>query len=448
MTRTAPLVHTRRFLGGVAIAMMLAATLAAGPFEAQAHAKPADTATGSKADLSDVHAFGTQTLSAESVRNDTRRAAVARARALQDQAAAARIALAAAPAVKVPVQDSRLPADQTTLIRRQRITGHLSPSSVVASPAGLVTVQNMMYTHTISVFTPDGKLKGTVDDSVDLSLFGIDGHPGVSRGAPVEAAFTHDGKHVYISNYSMYGRNFGPEGKDVCSPATAGDKSFLYRMDTTTLKIDQVIPVGAVPKYVAVSPDDSRVLVTNWCSRTVSVVNVRTTALVATIPVGGAYPRGISISPDSKTAYIAVSGANRIVKVDLASQRVSAFAQTGKGPRQVLVSPDGSYLYVTNSASSTVSKVVAATGAVLKTVNTGDEPRSMAISDDGLALYIAGYKSSAVSKLRTADLKQIDRTATDLHPIAVTYEPTTGSVWVACYGGSIIVYDDSKAARP
>ena len=68
----------------------------------------------------------------------------------------------------------------------------------------------------------------------------------------------------------------------------------------------------------------------------------------------------------------------------------------------------------------------------------------MAISSDGLAVYVVNYKSSTVSKLRTSDLRQIAETATDPHPIGVAYEPTTGSVWVACYGGSIIVFDDSK----
>jgi len=336
------------------------------------------------------------------------------------------------------------PADQTAFVRRERITGNLSPKSVVASPTGLVTAQNMMYTHTISVFTPDGKLKDTVDDSVDLSLFGIDGHPGTSRGAPVEAAFTHDGRHVYVSNYSMYGKNFGPEGLDTCNPASAPDKSFLYRIDTTTLKIDQVIPVGAVPKYVAVTPDDSTVLVTNWCSWTMSVVDVKTATLVATIPIGGAYPRGIAISPDSKTAFVAVMGSQRIAKVDLASKKVSTFAHTGDGPRHIVISPDGRYLYVTNNSSGTVSKVDANNGQVLKTVSTGRQPRSMAISGDGLAVYVVNYESSTVSKLRTSDLRQIAKTATDYHPIGIAYEPTTGSVWVACYGGSIMVFDDNK----
>jgi YVTN family beta-propeller protein len=447
MTRTVPYVHTRRFLGGIAIVMMLTATLATQPFQAQAqdNAKAAYPNTGENADASTVEALATETLGTDDLRAEALRAEVSRAKALRAEASTA-ASNRALPKTSDAVRVDLLPADQTALVRRKRITGQLSPKSVVASPSGLVTAQNMMYTHTMSVFTPDGKLKATIDDSVDLSRFGIDGHPGMSKGAPVEAAFTHDGKHVYVSNYSMYGKNFGPEGKDVCSPATAGDKSFLYRIDTKTFKIDQVIPVGAVPKYVAVTPDDSTVLVTNWCSWTVSVVNVKTASLVATIPIGGAYPRGIAISPDSKTAFIAVMGAQRIVKVDLASERVSTFAHTGNGPRHILISPDGAYLYVTNNSSGTVSKVDAATGKVLKTVATGDEPRSMAISGDGLAIYVVNYTSSTVSKLRTSDLGQIAKTATDSHPIGIAYEPTTGSVWVACYGGSIIVYDDSKRA--
>jgi len=390
MIRSAPFARRRRILGGLAILVVMTAALAVRSSEGEDTMKPAGTSSSPTAQ------------------------------------------------VHLP------PADQTAFVRRERITGNLSPKSVVASPTGLVTAQNMMYTHTISVFTPDGKLKDTVDDSVDLSRFGIDGHPGISRGAPVEAAFTHDGRYVYVSNYSMYGKSFGPEGLDTCSPASALDKSFLYRIDTRTLKIDQVIPVGAVPKYVAVTPDDSTVLVTNWCSWTVSVIDVKTARLVATIPIGGAYPRGIAITPDSKTAFVALMGSRRIAKVDLASKEVSTFAHTGNGPRHIVISPDGKYLYVTNNSSGTVSKVDAVDGQVLTTVSTGRQPRSMAISSDGLAVYVVNYESSTVSKLRTSDLKQIAKTDTDYHPIGVAYEPTTGSVWVACYGGSIMVFDDSK----
>ena len=70
----------------------------------------------------------------------------------------------------------------------------------------------------------------------------------------------------------------------------------------------------------------------------------------------------------------------------------------------------------------------------------------MAISADGRAVYVVNYESSTVSKLRASDLGRLGEVATDQHPIGITYEPTTGSVWVACYGGSILVFDDTATA--
>lgn len=340
---------------------------------------------------------------------------------------------------------ARPAADTTALVRRERISGHISPKSVVASPTGLVLAQNMMYTHSVTAYRPDGQLDATIDDAVDLSAFGVDGHPGTSRGAPVEAAFTHDGAHAYVSNYSMYGKNFGPEGLDSCTPASGTDKSFVYRIDMRTKAIDQVIPVGAVPKYVAVTPDDRTVLVTNWCSWDLSIIDVATHRVVHTVPLDR-YPRGIVVAPDSSTAYIALMGAQRVVSVDLATRKVKRLAATGNGPRHLVISPDGRVIYVTNNASGTVSKVDARTGTVIRSVSTGSQPRSMAISSDGTALYVVNYESSTVSKLRTTDLVEVGEVPTDPHPIGITYEPTTGSVWVACYGGSILVFDDSAKA--
>jgi YVTN family beta-propeller protein len=432
MIRTGPFVRRRRIVvGGVALTLVVVAALAALPYGGD---DPAQVASGTLAKDARSKAAGESAAGASALAlKEVAKAEALRVAALKDGASRAGSA-----------QVELLPADQTAFVRRERLTGQLSSKSVVASPTGLVTAQNMMYSHTVSVFTPDGKLKGTVDDSVDLSRFGIKGHPGISQGAPVEAAFTNDGKYVYVSNYSMYGKSFGPEGLDSCTPGSAPDSSFLYRIDTTTLKIDQVIPVGAVPKYVAVTPDDSTVLVTNWCSWTMSVVDTKTARLVATIPLAGAYPRGIAITPDSRTAFVAMMGSNRISKVNLASKKVSTFAQTGSGPRHIVISPDGKFLYVTNNSSGTVSKVNAATGTVLTSVSTGEQPRSMAISKDGRAIYVVNYESSTVTKLRTSDLRQLARSATDNHPIGIAYEPTTGSVWVACYTGSIIVFDDNK----
>ena len=337
-----------------------------------------------------------------------------------------------------------LSSSETALVRTMRLTGDLTPKSVVASPAGMVVAQNMMYRHTVSAFRADGALLATIDDAVDLGSFGIKGHPGTTKGAPVEAAFTADGRHAWVSNYSMFGAGYGPEGLDSCKAGDGTSTSTVYRIDTATFAIDRVVEVGAVPKYVAVTPDDRTVLVTNWCSWDLSVVDVASNRQVARIPLGGAYPRGIVVSPDSRTAYVALMGSDRIVTVDLRTRAVRPFATTGDGPRHLVLSPDAKYVYVTNNGSGTVSKLDRATGRVLVTTRVGQQPRSLAIARDGQALYSVNYESSSVSKLRTSDLAVVQTVPTDQHPIGITYEPTRKAVWVACYGGSILVFDDSR----
>ena len=333
------------------------------------------------------------------------------------------------------------PTDQRTMTKFATIGGTISPKSVMASGRGEVTAQNMMYTHTITVYRSDGVLERTIPDSVDLAALGHPEHVGTFRGAPVEASFTPDGRYEYVTNYSMYGPGFGPEGTDKCSPASGYDHSFVYRLDTRTWKVDQAIEVGSVPKYVKVTPDGRTVLVTNWCSYTLSFIDVASAREVATLRLG-AYPRGIVVTADSKTAYVAVMGTTTIAKVDLHTHTFSTFAAGGQGPRHVVLSPDGRYLYATLNGAGVVTKIATDTDRVVATVHTGVNPRSMDISTDGRSLYVVNYGSDTVTKLRTDTMTELQRIATSHHPIGITYDGATGRIWVACYVGVISVFDD------
>ncbi|MBU6364167.1 MAG: YncE family protein [Acidobacteria bacterium] len=329
---------------------------------------------------------------------------------------------------------------QGRLALRTTITGQISPKSVVASGTGLVTAQNMMYTHTITVYDARTmKLTATIPDAVQLSRFGVKGHPGVSRGAPVEAAFSPGGLYAYVTNYAMYGRGFGPEGKDTCTPSSGTDRSFAYRLDMEALRIDRVYPVGSVPKVVAVTPDGARVLVSNWCSWDLTVIDAASGKVVRTLPMG-AYPRGIAVSGDGRFALVAIMGSSHLLRVDLRNYRTRQI-EVGSGPRAVVLSDDSRTAYVTLNAEGRVAKVNLRTGRVAR-VATGSAPRSLARSADGRALYVVNYESGSVSKLRTRDMRVLQTVQACEHPIGITYEPTTRRVWVACYGGAILVFDD------
>jgi YVTN family beta-propeller protein len=337
------------------------------------------------------------------------------------------------------------PTVGTQLTMIKRITGDISPKSVVASGFGVTFAQNMIYRHTVTAYAPDGTLLATIPDSVDLAEFGVAGYPaGTVKGGPVEVAFTPDGSKAYVSNYEMYGPGFGNPGDDICSPAARHDNSFVYRVDTKTLAIDQVIEVGPVPKYVAVSPDGKWVLVSNWCGYDLSVIDAVAGKEVQRLPIG-AYPRGIVVSPDSSIAYVAAMGGNAVRKVDLTTFAVGTL--TGlSNPRHLVLSPAGDVLYATLNASGAVAAVDVATGNVLDQVHTGSAARSMAISTDGHSLYVVNYDSSSMSKVATADLSIVQQVVTDPNPIGVTYDPVTGVVWVACYGGSIQLFQDGATA--
>ena len=322
---------------------------------------------------------------------------------------------------------------------QQTITGNISPKSVDATGTGLVFAQNMMYRHTMTVYNVHGALVKTIPDSVDLASFGYPGHAGLSRGAPVEGAVSPDHRYFYVSNYSMYGSDFGPEGSDNCRGPGGLSPSFVYRIDLRTLSINGVTQVGMVPKFVAVTPDNRYILVTNWCSFDLSVIDRATFKEIHRIPLG-TDPRGIAVNRSSSVAYIAVMGSTDIARLDLHTFALTWFRDVGLSPRQVVLDPTGRYLYATLNGDSRVIKVDTTTGTVIARVATGTQPRSMAISSDGTALYVVNYDSDTVTKLRASDMSIVQTISTPSHPIGITYESASHRVWVACYSGEILVF--------
>jgi YVTN family beta-propeller protein len=264
------------------------------------------------------------------------------------------------------------------------------------------------------------------------------------RGAPVEAAVSKDGKRLFVSNYYILGKGFPGNVTDECE-LDQKVPSYVYEIDVERLHVVRAMQVGSTPKFLALTPDERTLVVSNWCDASVSVVDLTGQRPTARVPTGS-FPRGIAIEADGKTAYVAVMGRHAIAVVDLEQLAVVRSLKPGKGPRHLLMTQDGELL-ATLSHEASVVVVDKQTGEVMARAKTGRDPRSMALSSDESVVYVVNYDEDSLAVVDLTTMKVVQRVATGPRPIGVAFEPTQERVWVSCYAGSVRIYD-TKANPP
>ncbi len=340
-------------------------------------------------------------------------------------------------------QPTQRPSDTLRLVRLSVIRGNITPKSVVATQTGLFFAQNMMYRHTMTVYNRKGQLVRTISDRVTLSGYGYPRFPEPVRGAPVEAAVAPDGKHIYVSQYSMYGPGFNHPGWDTGWVNDVIDRSFVYEISTSTFRKTRVFRVGPVPKAVGVSPDGRWLLAGNWTHRDVSLVNLQLGREVKRIVVGG-NPRGIAFKPDSSKVYLGAESGQRVLVYTFSTLTLRTLIPLLPGePRHLVIDRAGRYLYASLNKGGGVVKIDIAQKRIVDRVTTGTEPRTIVLAPDGRSLYVVNYVSQTLVKIRTKDMVVLQRFRTaGVHPVGVDYDAATRTVWVSCYRGTLERFAD------
>jgi YVTN family beta-propeller protein len=323
------------------------------------------------------------------------------------------------------------------------ISGPIQPKSIVHSGKGTFFAQNMMYEHSVTVYDRNLRQIHRLSDEVVLSSYGYTEYPESARykGAPVECAFSHKGKYAWVSNYSMTGPGFTNPGDDDCTPGGPYDPSFIYKVNAENFRLEEVVKVGSVPKYLAATPDDRYILVSNWCSGDLSVVDTRTSREIRKIFLG-VYPRGIAVDAGSRYAYVALMGEGKIAVVRLSDFTVSYIKNVGLTPRHLCIEETGRYLFVSLSRPGKVVKYDLLKKEVKSEVYTGAETRSMVLAPNQQVLYVVSYQGNMLLKLGTSQMEVLDKISTQSKPIGVTFDAITRTVWVSCYSSVIQVFKD------
>lgn len=206
---------------------------------------------------------------------------------------------------------------------------------------------------------------------------------------------------------------------------------------------------GDIPSFKAINNGNSPVTATitatpvsnggfayipNSNSKNVSVIDIASNTVVATIPVGSD-PIGVSVSPDGKMVYIANQGSNEVSVISTSTNSVIKTLNTGAGsePTGVVTSPDGSRVYVTDYDNNSLTVINTATNTIINTINIGTLPYGIAISPDGSKLYTANLEDNSISVINTATLKIESTLFPGLGPNDVCLSPDGNTLYVANY---------------
>lgn len=178
---------------------------------------------------------------------------------------------------------------------------------------------------------------------------------------PEGVGVTPDGKQFYVtcetggevfaidtSSYQVVGHfsvPVRPRSVDFLANAAIGfipseSKGQLNVIDTAAHLVLKTVdlPAGSRPMRVRVAPDNSRVYVSDGRAGTVSVIDTRSYAVLATIKVG-TRPWGIVLSPDGKYLFAANGPSNDVSVVDLATNKEISRVKAGESPWGITIVP-------------------------------------------------------------------------------------------------------------
>lgn len=208
------------------------------------------------------------------------------------------------------------------------------------------------------------------------------------------------------------------------------DTSNVTFLDTALDTITRSVAVGQLPVDLAVTPDGRYALTADLGSNTVSVIDLATHTVTATIPVGGREPFQIEVSADSRFAVVALINdaiASAFSVIDLGTLRevrtipsapqgaigawfTPAFGFSADVFTRFALTPDGRKIVLPVLAESRVAVYDRETGAQLASIPTATGPLDVDVSSDG-AFAVIGHETSPISgRITRIDLQALHAT--------------------------------------
>jgi YVTN family beta-propeller protein len=161
------------------------------------------------------------------------------------------------------------------------------------------------------------------------------------------------------------------------------------------------IQVDVAPYDIVLDPESNRLFVSNWASKSISVIDMNTNKVVATIAVGH-NPNDMVLGPENRL-FVACGNENSVYVIDTkrlrAVEKINTamypLAPVGSTPNALALDPTSKFLFVANADNNNVAVIhvgEAEESNVMGFIPTTWYPSAVNVSADGKYLFVGSSK--------------------------------------------------------
>jgi YVTN family beta-propeller protein len=258
--------------------------------------------------------------------------------------------------------------------------------------------------------------------------------------APHEAAFSRDGRTLYVPVYSP--ANIGQPGPD---------EHTLHFIRTSDCQIESSLDTGDYkrPHFPEEGPSGT-VYVTAELKESILLVDPRTRTIVGTLPTGSTSTHFFGMTRDEKKLFTSNVSAATVSVIDIPNRKLITTVSTGSGNQRMTVSPDDKWFVTSIGQGRKMSFFRTSDYQLDFDIELDGSPFVARFSPDGASIYNMGNAPRGATpagiRVWKADVASKHVVATSSDSLGtgtggIQVSPVNGRVYITAYSGQVSVLD-------
>ncbi len=175
-------------------------------------------------------------------------------------------------------------------------------------------------------------------------------------------------------------------------------------IDLASRQIEKVLTaddgLGVGQWDMKLTPDGRTLVVSNWSSNTLTLIDTGKALVLGQIETGGKGAAPLGLGPRGQLALVGHSEDDSVSLIDLREGRLLGQRNIGRFPfSAAAISPDGRFGLVTNDNARSVSVMQLSPFKEVGRVTTGRIPRTILFQNDSSRAYVANTQGNTISIL-------------------------------------------------